>query len=167
MDIFLERIIKKKKDTFDKVIIFGSIVLALVLTTAIISIIGPYGFSFILIMGVAYLAYYIISSRRIEYEYALTNGDLDIDKIVAQRKRKRVISANCKEFEIFARLTGDKQNIATGEGATIIKAVSSMDSGSVYFFTLNQKGKKTIVYFEPDDRMLNAIKTIVSRKVFQ
>jgi len=35
----------------------------------------------------------VISSRRIEYEYAFTNGELDIDKIVNKRKRENLISA--------------------------------------------------------------------------
>ncbi|HEX3030347.1 MAG TPA: hypothetical protein VHT34_13855 [Clostridia bacterium] len=44
--------------------------------------------------------------------------------------------------------------------------VSSMDSPDVYFATLNYKSQKTLLLFQPDERMLSGFKTYIPRKVF-
>ena len=38
----------------------------------------------------------------VEFEYTLTNGDVDIDKIIEMKKRKRVISFNMKDVQMLA-----------------------------------------------------------------
>lgn len=167
MDIFLEKIIKKKRDVIDNAIIYGSIIVAVFLVLLIIGIFGPYGYSLIICAAIGYGVYLIITSRKLEFEYALTNGEIDIDKIVAQRKRKRLISANCKELELFAKITSDKYNSSIEEIPDRIKAVTSMDSEDIYFFIVNEKNKRVVVFFEPDDKMLKVIKTIIPRKVFE
>ena len=103
--------------------------------------------------------------RNVEFEYAFTNGKLDIDKIIAQRKRKRLFSANCRDFEAFGKLdsknfTDDIKNIPQQ-----IKAVTSMSSQDVYFLVANYKGNRTLVYFEPDERMLNSLKPYISKRI--
>ena len=62
------------------------------------------GMTFIFIIVIGYVGYLLITSRNIEYEYAVTNGDLDIDKIIAQRKRREYLVQIVKEFEIVAKL---------------------------------------------------------------
>lgn len=84
--------------------IFGSLFVAL----AIVLFLGISPISTILLIVLGYLVYYLISLRKIEYEYAFTNGELDIDKIIAQRKRKRVFSASCRDFEAFGKLDSEK-----------------------------------------------------------
>lgn len=37
----------------------------------------------------------------VEYEYIVTNGEMDIDKIIAKRRRKRLITVNARTFERF------------------------------------------------------------------
>jgi len=74
------KISKEEVGRHDMLIIGGSIALAVVVISAIILFLGPYGASLILCLAVVYLTYMVISSRRIEYEYAFTNGELDIDK---------------------------------------------------------------------------------------
>ncbi|MCL2030817.1 MAG: hypothetical protein FWG93_04665, partial [Oscillospiraceae bacterium] len=38
----------------------------------------------------------------VEYEYIFTNGDIDFDIIYGRTRRKRLLSANCREFELMA-----------------------------------------------------------------
>jgi hypothetical protein len=121
--------------------------------------------SAMLIVALGYLVYYLISLRKIEYEYAFTNGELDVDKIIAQRKRKRVFSANCRDFEAFGKLNSEKHNDDISSIPEKIKAVTSMSSENIYFFTANYKGNKTLVYFEPDERMLNSLKPYISKRI--
>lgn len=57
--------------------------------------------AFLILCGAIYGAYWLISGMSIEYEYILTNGEIDVDKIIAQRKRKRLVTVSAKTFEAF------------------------------------------------------------------
>lgn len=167
MDTFIEKIVLRKKTGQDHLITAGIIVLAIILLIVVSSIPVVNSFGPILWVAVGYFAYFFIKTRNIEYEFAVTNGDIDIDKIIAQRKRKRIFSGSAKDFEIVAKLKSDKY---TSEYKNIVKkieAVSSMDNPNVFFIVTSYKGDRTIVFFEPDTRMLSNFKTFIPRKVFE
>ena len=46
------------------------------------------------IVLIFYIAYRINTSFDVEFEYILTNGELDIDKITHKRRRKRTYQRN-------------------------------------------------------------------------
>jgi hypothetical protein len=169
MDTFMEKLVTKKKTTADHLITFGIVLAAILLIMIIlmIKVLQELGISLILAAGIGYLAYRLLTSRNVEYEYIVTNGDLDIDKIVSRRKRKRIFSANCKEFDIVAPVKSDSYNRSAQEFKKRIDASSSTDSADAWFVTLNYKGEKTIVIFEPDERMLKNFKIYIPRKVLQ
>lgn len=39
----------------------------------------------------------------VEFEYVVTNEELEIDKIVAQRRRKKLVTASCQTFEALGK----------------------------------------------------------------
>ena len=165
MDSFLEKIVVKKKTAKDYLImagvIFGGMVLFFVIQLV------PFLSSFFLIItaAIVYLIYQVVIARNVEFEYIVTNGDLDIDKIIARKRRKRIFSANCKDFDIVAKLKGGYNDRRISDINKRIEAVSSIDSDDVYLITLVYKGEKTAVLFEPDERMLKTFKFYIPRKV--
>ncbi len=167
MDKFMEKIVAKRKTIADYVIIALVIVVIMLalfifLTTNIR--IGM-GIDLLLVVGLIYLGYIIITSRNVEYEYIVTNGDLDIDRIVAKRKRKRIFSASSKEFDVIAPVNSSSFTQLDQTIKNRIDASSSINSPDAYYFTLNYNNNKTLVIFEPDDRMLNNFKFYIPRKV--
>lgn len=95
----------------------------------------------------------------------VTNSKIDIDKIVAQKKRKRIFEADCKDFEILSK--HDKAR-GLGQYANIVdrlEYVGDINSGNVYYFVLNFNGKRTIVFFEPHPKMIEAFRHYISRKI--
>ena len=94
--------------------------------------------------GLIFLIYYIITLRNIEYEYAVTNGDLDIDIIINQSKRKRLFSASCKEFEAVARVDSP-QYTQKIKNCKNVKDYSSRKEGSEVWFAL-RTGRKGPCY---------------------
>ncbi|MGN1116383.1 MAG: hypothetical protein ACI4TH_07440, partial [Candidatus Ornithomonoglobus sp.] len=100
-DIFLENLVPRKKDTKDKLIIgltiFGGIIVTLFLFACMLGIsfaavtseqlqkISSMTFSIglLLVAFVWYGAYLIINTRNVEYEYIVTNNELDIDKVMS------------------------------------------------------------------------------------
>ena len=92
MDVFLEYIIRHKKNIIDYLICIAGFLGATVLTV-FFTVIGRYllGLAFPLIVASWFGAYMLMNSRYIEYEYILTNNELDVDKIYAKRRRKRIV----------------------------------------------------------------------------
>ena len=167
MDFITERIIAKKKDYVDYLIILGTIIISFIAAFLIISIAGPlyFGVGLAFVAALGYVGYRIITSRNIEYEYSLTSGDLEISKIISRRKRKRIFAGSCRQFEMIDKVSSDRHNISVNSVMTKIRAVSSMNSENAYFFITHYNNNKVIVYFEPDSEILNIIKTF-NRKAF-
>lgn len=163
MDTFMEKIVAKKKEPLDFLLIAAVIIAAIFVTFFLSSLLRGF-FAFIFIAA-AYGVYLFIKSRNIEYEYIVTNGDLDIDMIIARGKRKRIFSSNCKEFDIIAPVKSNEYNHNVQSINKKIMAASSMQSENVYFAVLTYKGDKTVIFFEPDNRMLENFKTFIPRKV--
>jgi hypothetical protein len=166
MDIFIEHLVKKQKtikDTLLKIAIIGAGFLLAITVLSRLGSVGP-----ILAAVVFYGAYHFITSTNIEYEYSITNGELDIDKIIAQRKRKRILSINCKEFDILAPVNDEsyKREFENVNIQKTINAESTIKSNSAYFAVFMHNGVRTRLIFEPTDKMLNAIKKMIPRKVF-
>lgn len=164
MDIFIEHLVKREKTIKDTImnvgVVFAGIVVAIILLR--------FPFGPVLAAATFYGVYLFTTSRNIEYEYSITNGELDIDKITAQRKRKRLLSINCKEFDILAPVN-DENHKREYENINIqktINAASTLSSNSVYFAVFVFNGVRTRLIFEPNDKMLGAIKKIIPRKVF-
>lgn len=164
MDIFMEKIVRKKKDIKDYLITAAIVIVAIILAPVVLTYLGDMGLFFI--AGIIYLAYLLVTTRNVEYEYAVTNGDLDIDKIIAQRKRVRVFSSSCKNFEIVAKLKSDHFTPQYRSFKKQIDCTSTREADGVWFIALNYKNEQTIVYFEPTEKMLQNFKTFIPRKVF-
>ena len=103
MDVFIEHLVKKRPTGADTAKKIGLVLAVVVILAACILFMPPQflTLSFLILCGACYGAYWLISGMNIEYEYILTNGEIDVDKIIAQRKRKRLITVNVKTFEAF------------------------------------------------------------------
>ena len=169
MDTFMEKLVTRKKTLTDHLITIGAVIgsALLILLALSIPILIQLGLSLVLAAVAAYLGYRVITSRNIEYEYIVTNGDLDIDMIVSKRKRKRIFSANCKEFDIVSPVKSSHFDQSVQSIKNRIDASSSIDSPDAYFITLNYNGERTLVIFEPTEKMLNNFRLYIPRKVFR
>jgi hypothetical protein len=170
MDIFIEKIVRKEKSSKDslyKLKVIALALLAFLLSAFIVFIIPIISFIFpVLLVVIVFGTYYALTSLNVEFEYTVTNDDIDIDKIIAQRKRKKIFNTSCKNFEVVARITSDEYAKQPKDFERRIEAVSSMNSPDVYFAVLSYQSKRTIVFFEPDKRILDTFKTYIPRKVF-
>ncbi|ADD03031.1 conserved hypothetical protein [Thermoanaerobacter italicus Ab9] len=168
MDAFIEKLVKRQKTSKDTLFSIGVVVAALIIVFGVIPLIPIVRNLWIFFLFLfAYLAYYLIRSRNIEFEYSLTNSELDVDKIIDQKKRKHVISVDCRDFEVMAKINSNKftQDIKTIKNR--IEAVSSMSSPDVYFAVFEDKGLKTVLFFEPNEKMIEVIARYIPRKLFR
>ena len=102
-DVFIEEIVKKKKEPLDWLKSIAILVLCLALAVGFLFLGMFFPFCWVLAGLSIYFGYFFISRRSIEFEYSLTNDTFDVDKIIAKRTRKRLISTSCKNFDDFGQ----------------------------------------------------------------
>ncbi|HEX3016440.1 MAG TPA: DUF6106 family protein [Caproicibacter sp.] len=161
MDIFVEQIIKKRLGPKDYAIITATLLVGLTLTCLSIFILA---FAFIIWVLVCVGVYYLITSRSLEFEYSITNGDITIDKIINRRKRKRVISIDAHQIEEMGQF---KPELLRNKSQYKKFFASEYDDGrnSWYFCARSSKEGNVLVVFNPEEKVLNAIKPFIPRQV--
>ena len=100
----------------------------------------------ILIGIIAYIAFVKIRYLNQEFEYAYTNGSLDIDVIMNKSKRKNVFQGNATEFEVFAHID-DKEHLAMYENLPIVDFSSGRKKGKYLCFCSKLQEQKEKVYY--------------------
>lgn len=106
MDTYSEQLVTRASTGADKakkiLISVGSILIATLLMW--LSIVFAAYTLILLVFGVLGLGVYLVSNMDVEYEYIITNDEMDIDKIIGRRKRKRLITIDLRSAEDFAPL---------------------------------------------------------------
>lgn len=167
-DVFIEYLVKRKNTAKTALAKAGIVAAALIISVILIMFSGVLGaFSMLgtlAIFGAAYGAYYLITSMNVEFEYAVTNGEMDIDRIVSQRKRSRIVTLNCREAEAFGRYRPNEH--AAKSYQTKIFACDSPDSGDLWYCAARIKDKGlTLIVFNANEKMINGIKPFLPKPV--
>lgn len=167
-DIFIEYLVKRKSTpqiVFAKIGLVIAAVFVCLLLFLFGSALGPFAMMGPLLgIGAIYGAYYMVTSLNLEFEYAVTNGELDIDRIAAQRKRRRLVTVNCRQVEDFGKYKPEEH--ASKAYQTTILACDSPDSDDVWYCVAKIKDKGlTLIVFNANEKMLNGIKPFLPRPV--
>lgn len=172
MDIFIEYLIKQKRSSKTKALmvltISGAVILEIVAAFFLLMAPKLSFFIFLLMVGVIYGAWYVMKYFNVEYEYIVTNGEMDVDKIIAQSKRKRVTTVNFKSMEIMAPVGGQHKREFENQSIpkTIDASVSPNEKGSYFIVTRTEKLGMLKLIFTPDDRIIKSAQYSAPRKVF-
>lgn len=165
MGYYTEYLVKKQNDLKMKLLKIGIIALAIYLIITITAIVGvskvnPQILVFTNI-GIIYGAYFLISKLNFEFEYIITNDDFDIDKIIAQGKRKRVDSFSIKEISQICQLS----NANIDKSYPLIDASSGSKDKTIHYFIKCKTKKNPIaqIIITPNEKILTAIKENLPR----
>jgi len=160
MDSYAEQIVKKADDGSDNLkrnlCLVGGIAVGILLifVTGLlhISLVGIF-----LGVGAFYAGLYLGTNYDVEYEYLVVNGELDIDKILAKKRRKKLITIKVGEFENFGKYSKDMKE---EDDVTLIWAVGTSDENPETFygdFPHPTYGKCRIL-FSPSVRVLRELR---------
>jgi hypothetical protein len=165
MDIFHEQIVKKPTTGLRLLMKIG-IALGFIILGALVFVLfmGLFPFSLLVAGVLIYLGWYLSSGMNVEYEYILTNDDLDIDKIIAKRKRKRLISIKVSSFTDIKRLTETDSD--AGNRTLIDCAGVGFDSQDTCIadFKHDKIGEARLA-FSPSDEMLTELIKVFPRQL--
>ncbi|MCL2055731.1 MAG: hypothetical protein FWH02_00755 [Oscillospiraceae bacterium] len=168
-DVFIEYMVKKRRTPAVMLAKLGIALGGGMLSLAAFSfssLLGPFGFLGVVIaFGAVYGAYLLITGFNIEYEYTLTNGEMDVDKILAQKRRKRLISIKLREVEDFGQYKAAEQ--ASRNYQQKIFACDDPTGGDLWFASVHHKDKgATLLVFNANEKMLGAAKPFLPRPIF-
>lgn len=167
-DTYLEYLVPKRstpKDTLLKVLmVIAGIVVALVVFS-LSPLLGPLSmFGWLASFGALFGAYKLVTMMNVEFEYILTNGDLDVDKIVNRNSRKRLVSVKCTSFETFGKykeIDHKNKNYQT----RLMLCSSPLDDGLWYASFRHSKLGHTLLVFNASEKMLSELKPFIPKQL--
>lgn len=168
-DIYTEYMVVKKPTILDTMKKLG-IATASILICAVLFVASGYVGAFkpfAILAGVAalYGGWYFMNNQNLEFEVIVTNGGMDVDKIIARRDRKRLVSVNCANFEEFGKYNHETSKAQSCN--TVVKACDSEKSDNVYYGIFRHPSKgKTMVIFNANEKVLATMKPFVPRNVW-
>lgn len=153
VDMFVEQIIYRKK-TKSQVALA---ILIMALTSILVAMLFLFlrSLALMLMLPLGWGVWWLLSGMNIEYEYCITNGDIDIDRIVARRKRERVVSVSLKKLESAGRYEPEKWR-GRQVDRMVFAAPSEKEEGLYCFSYRSKKRGYTLVVFQPNERVLDA-----------
>ena len=177
-DVYIEQLVEKRPDPKSMMIRMLIVVAAVFVTFLPIIIemlfIPPESQGSLLavmpftLAGSIWGAIILFRRQNLEFEYILANGEFDVDKIMGKRRRKRILnSANCRNFDILAPMVPKYQHQYNNNQLKKLDVSSSHDAQDRWFaIFVGAKGVKTLLVFEPNEKMLEGLKKFVMRNKF-
>ncbi|MBR4627161.1 MAG: hypothetical protein IKO47_05605 [Ruminococcus sp.] len=161
MDNFAEQLVKKNETSADRNrrlgIAIGGISLTVLLTLmSFIQLNRPalalLGILLAVAAGIG--TYFLLQNTYVEYEYTFTNGDLDIAKIIAKKKRTELLSVSVRSFTSFGKYSDD---IEESEDMTVIFVTDNIASHEYYADFQNEEYGSARLVFAPGKKMMSNI----------
>lgn len=155
--------VKHKKSTKDVLMIAGLISAAIVLSLMLVLFLFGrlMGFELLVLAAVWYFAVMLVRKTSIEYEYILTNSNLDIDKIMSKKARKRVISIDFASIDVCAPADA----AGNADGRKVLDLSGDIAGSGVYYADFSKNSVRYRVFFQPNSKILSGIKTANPRLV--
>ena len=171
MDHFAEQLVKKfhssKDDIKKALIIAGAAVICLL---AVLLTFMGFPLALILPVGAVWGAWYLLKLSNVEYEYSCTNGELDIDKIMGQDKRKSMLSVRVGTFTVFGKAgevkeSDEEMTTFSAMGISLMSEEDANDNDTYYAEFEHPEHGRCCLYFCPDARLREAIEPYLSREL--
>ncbi|MBU3158777.1 hypothetical protein KPL37_03180 [Clostridium frigoris] len=151
MDNFYEQLVTTSKTTSYNIVSKSTYVLGLIgLFLASVNMIFA-----ILLIALAVACYFYKSKLYVEYEYQFTNGEVDIEKILEMKKRKKVTTFNIKEVGLLALSDSDVVKDFSGKPTSIVKCYPTNTKGPIYVAMVTEGKDKMQLLFMPDEKFIN------------
>lgn len=164
-DIFNEQLVSRKSNKADGLKKAGVIIVGVLLGLLVIGIPSLAALQLPILVGVIVLVVFVLRRFNVEYEYVFTNGELDIDKIINKSARKRVFSIHVSNIEVM--VAADNKDYAR-EVENFTKSFD-FSSGTIkentYIAICDANKVRTKFTFEPNEKMFDAIRSYIPRKI--
>ena len=161
MDNFTEQLVKKQETSADRtrrimLVITGIFVTILLVLLSFIQLDHPIlaFLGMVLAAASGYGTYFMVQSTYVEYEYTFTNGELEIAKIIAKKKRVELINTEVRSFTAFGKYDDGMEET---EDMTVVMTSDNIVSHEYYADFQHEDYGLTRLVFVPNEKMLEYI----------
>lgn len=167
-DVFKEYLIKQKKSPKDLLaqtgLVAGALIISIILFVVGGNFLGP-----ILIVGVIFGTGFLFNKFSREYEYILTNNEVDIDVVYNRTSRKRIITIDMRKINIMASIKDDRYSSELNKpGMKLINASDNSNDENTYaIIAETEKFGLCKILMSPNDALLDALFKQAPNKVFK
>lgn len=109
----------------------------------------------IILLCLAVACFFYKQNLFVEYEYQFTNGEIDIEKIIEMKKRKKVVTFNIKELELLAPEDSAAVKDFYNKPSDILKCYPNTSKARVYIAMVTEGNNKMQLMFVPDEKFLD------------
>lgn len=165
-ETFKEYLIKQKKSPLDLLAQVGLVISALIIVFLLLrfggDFIGP-----ILIVGVVFGVGYLFAFFSKEYEYILTNNEMDIDVIYNRSRRKRLLTVDMKKIDIMASIEDKDHASDINKEGKLINASDNAKNKNTYAIIAPQETGLLKILITPNESFLNELYKQAPSKVIK
>ena len=158
MSDFIEYIVEKRRTPIDMLKALVAVVVGFSLIGALVMLRIN---ATILVAVVAYVSYKVMTSVNVEYEYILTNNEMDVDKIINRKSRKSLVTINIRRVDEFEKCDGHRENRYINDGnIKVIDACRDRGEGC-YYMTFTDDAGRGVLLFTPSEKIEEYIRKIL------
>ncbi|TCT15695.1 hypothetical protein EDC18_103406 [Natranaerovirga pectinivora] len=163
-EAFAEQIVKRKQKPSDMILKVLIVILAIILMSAslILNIVGV-----ILAVLIMWGAYRLYTNLNVEFEYSLSVGEIEIDKIYHKSRRKKIINFDVKKIQIMAPVFSKQYDKELSDYNKVFDFTKGHISDDTYGIIVVVDKEKYKILIDPNEKFLNTIKTHIARKVME
>ena len=163
-NLYTEANVKKRVTAKDTMIKFA--VIAVVVALFAVGLLRLNMMLMLIAVIGAFCAYAFLPRLSVVYEYIFCDGQLDFDKIMAGEKRKHMYRLDFEQVLVMAPANSHALDCYKQNKNAKVLDYSSLEEGHKVFCIVESSGEQqTLVYFEPDEKMISYIKQKAPRKV--
>jgi hypothetical protein len=166
-EIFNEQLVKRihKSSDYVKKGVYISIALLIIF----ISMLSTFLFFFIIIIVLLEVAVitFLFHRMNLEYEYIVTNSELDVDKIINMRKRKHLFTVDIKSIIVMTKYNNMNESTEFRSYDKQIDVSSGQITDDTYAFMVIMNKKRTMVIFQPNELVLKSMRIYMAGKLLK
>lgn len=163
MDFYCEQLVTKTRTAGDTLKIVLSVVISALIAAVCVFFIFLTGALLLLILAFAAVGagLWIAAGVGVEYEYIITNDEMDIDKIIGKRKRKRMITVEISRTMDFLPIS----QCDNDDFDVVVQASGGLEEHACCMFVEHSGYGKVKIVFDPDKRTREAIARSVPKQL--
>lgn len=161
--IFIEQFVKQKMPIFKLMLKYFILALTVVFALAGF-LLFPLFLCIAILLGL--LFWWVNMQCQVEFEYSCMSDELNIDRIIAQQKRKGIIRMVIGKMEILAPSDSPRLKEHKYAHAKVLNCSSREKNAKTYTIIYNGDDGRFEVIFEPEEEILQALKNLSPGKIF-
>ena len=170
MENLVEQVVVKKKNFKYYLNIFLIIFIAIAIPVTIIVVAEVIKRGYLIYIALflslfcVYGAWFFITSLKVDFEYAVLGNILKIDKVIAKRRRSKILKTDIKAFEDFFRYSDEEMGKRKFTKVYDVAAESFSENNFVATFHSEARGKCALI-FTPNEDTLKAMRPFFNPQI--